>query len=69
MLKAYAVALAMTTTSPVATTNDVELKTQDTHAPKVQVEKGYKRRGLVILPAETNQVKKGYKRRGLVILP
>ncbi|MFC3093247.1 hypothetical protein DRW07_03375 [Alteromonas sediminis] len=69
MLKAYAVALALTT-NPVAVTEDgVQAKAQDNQAQQTAIKKGWKRGGVIRLPSQELEAKKGWKRGGVIRLP
>jgi len=70
MLKAYAVALALTTNPAAVAEEGVHAKAQDNQqVQETAVQRGWKRRGVIRLPSETVEAKRGWKRRGVIRLP
>ena len=69
MLKAYAVAMALTTSAPVASVNEVSAQPVDNQPQKAEVQKGFKRGSELVLPSEASAKKGWRKRRGVIVLP
>ena len=67
MLKAYAVAVALSTTAPASASDEVENKPMDNGSQKAQAQETISRHEMIA--SQDHQIKKGrYRRRGGVVI-